>query len=80
MSDIDYRIEPKFRNKAEDITKGSVWQLLSSTKLLVVTDIEDGWASFCYVDGNNGMKREASMDFEQFLSFYHLFYKSEELL
>lgn len=75
MSEIDYRIEDKFRDKECDIVKGSVWQFLGSSKLVVVIGVEDGWAITQYVNGNNGMKRTGSMDIEQFLSFHHLFYK-----
>ena len=66
------------RNKESDIVVDSVWQLLGSGLLIVVSNIDDGWVVKEQVDGNNGMRRTLSMDIPQFLSFYRLFYTPKE--
>lgn len=70
-------IDEDCRNEESDIVKGSVWQLLGSGLLIVVSNIDDGGVVKEQLD-ENGMRRTLSMDIPQFLSFYKLFYTPKE--
>ena len=70
-------IDEDTRNKESDIVIDSVWQLLGSGLLVVVSNIDDGWVIKEQLD-ENGMRRTLSMDIPQFLSFYRLFYTPKE--
>ena len=62
-------VDENCRNKESDIVEGSVWQLLGSGLLIVVSSIDDGWVIKEQLD-ENGMRRTLSMDIPQFLSLY----------
>ena len=70
-------IDKDARNKESDIVVDSVWQLLGSAILVVVSNIDDGWVVKEQPD-ENGMRRTLSMDIPQFLSFYRLSYTPRE--
>lgn len=51
----------------------SAWRL--GQRLVVISEVMDGWVTMQYIDDNNGMKRVADIDIPQLMEHYTLFYK-----